>query len=166
MIGMCLAEALANTESQPLEFSGAMISTWTPESIICSTSLICLLNSELALVAVRLVTPSLAASSLMDCVSVMRNGLASFSDWEKPTLAVLRSILVPPYWSIEQVGPAAEADATTWAPAEAGAPPELVEPLSSDLAHALIMSRAAPSVTAAGRKRPGYVRMLWAPWWV
>src|ERR1700759_182467 len=158
MIGMCLADALAKTESQPSEFSGAMISTCTPESIICSTSLICLLNWELALVAVRLVMPSLAASSLMDCVSVMRNGLASFSDWEKPTFAVFRSILLPPYWSIEQVGPAAEADATTWAPPEAGAA-DVPELLSSDLAQALTMSRAAPRVTAAGRQRPECARM-------
>ncbi len=113
MIGMCLAVALANTESQPSEFSGAMTSSCTPESIICSTSLICLLNCELALVAVRLVMPSLAASSLMDCVSAIRNGFASFSDWENPTFAVLRSILVPPYCCRLQVGPPGAADCTT-----------------------------------------------------
>jgi len=35
--------------------------------------------------------PSLAASSRIDCVSAMRNGLPSFSDWENPTTAVFRS---------------------------------------------------------------------------
>ena len=40
--------------------------------------------------------PSLAASSWMDWVSAMRNGLASFSDWEKPTIAFFRSIFGVP----------------------------------------------------------------------
>src|SRR5689334_1723242 len=102
--------------------------------------------------------PSLAASSLMDCVSAIRNGLASFSDWEKPTLAVLRSIFVPPYWSMVQVAAPGAADCTTWAAAEAGAA-GVFDELSSDFAQALSMSRAAPRVTVAGRTRPRYVVM-------
>src|ERR1700759_2843552 len=152
MIGMCFADALANTESQPSEFSGAITSSCTPESISCSTSLICLVNCELALVAARLVIPSLAASALMDWVSAIRNGFGSFSDWEKPTLAVLRSILVPPDCDRSRVAPPGAADCTTWAPADALVLPELVL-LSSDLAQPLISSRAAPKVAAAGCQR-------------
>src|SRR4051794_20469927 len=154
MIGTFLAVAFAKTESQPSEFSGATTSSCTPESSICSTSLICLLNCEFAFVVVRFAMPSLAASSLMDFVSAMRNGLASFSDWEKPTFAVLRSILVPPYWPRVQVAPPGAADATTWAPAPGAAPLVAVSP-SSDFAQALRSSRAAPRVAAAGRQRPG-----------
>ena len=55
-------------------------------------SLICLLSCDCALVVSSFAAmPSLAASSLIDWVSAMRNGLASFSDWEKPTTAELRS---------------------------------------------------------------------------
>ena len=57
--------------------------------------------------------PIFAASSLIDCVSAMRNGLASFSDWEKPTLAVLRSTLVPPNCSRVQVLAPGAADCAT-----------------------------------------------------
>ncbi|SQA26200.1 Uncharacterised protein [Streptomyces griseus] len=54
-------------------------------------SLICLDSWDWALVVRSFLTPIFAASSLMDWVSAIRNGLASFSDWEKPTTASLRS---------------------------------------------------------------------------
>ena len=66
-----------------------MISAWAPWSIIPLMSEISLLRSDSALV-VRSLMPSFAASSLIDCVSAIRNGFASFSDWAKPTVAVLQ----------------------------------------------------------------------------
>src|ERR1700759_2884823 len=66
--------------------------------------------------------------------------------------------MVPPCLSIEQVVPS-EAASTPWGPPEAGAA-DVPELLSSDLAQALTMSRAAPRVTAAGRQRPECARMI------
>ena len=57
-----------------------------PWSTIDLMSEISLLRSEFALVVMRLM-PRAAASSLMDWVSAIRNGLASFSDWAKPIVA-------------------------------------------------------------------------------
>src|SRR3954468_14949470 len=151
-IGTFFAFALAKTDSQPSELSGATTRSWTPESIICSTSLICLANCDVAFVVVRLVMPSVAASSLMDFVSAMRNGLASFSDWEKPTLAVLRSTFWYPIWSREQVGPLGAPDCTTCWPPALGA---VVPPgLSSDLAQAPSSRTAAPAGATADVQRP------------
>lgn len=54
-------------------------------------SLICLGSWDWASVVSSFLTPSLAASSLIDLVSAIRNGLSSFSDCEKPTTAFFRS---------------------------------------------------------------------------
>ena len=62
---------------------------------------ISLLRSDSALVTMRSM-PRAAASSRIDWVSAMRNGLASRSDWAKPMVALLRSTAStpePPYWS-------------------------------------------------------------------
>jgi hypothetical protein len=53
-------------------------------------SAISLLRSDCAFVVISLI-PRLAASSLMDSVSVIRKGFASFSDWAKPIVAFSRS---------------------------------------------------------------------------
>src|SRR5689334_1350638 len=79
-------------------------------------SLICLDNCDWASVVSSFLTPILAASSLIDWVSAIRNGLASFSDCEKPTTAFFRSSLGAPYWSTVQLGPVGEVLCTTWAP--------------------------------------------------
>src|SRR5690349_18975905 len=92
--------------------------------------------------------PSLAASSLMDWVSAIRNGFASFSDWEKPTVAVFRSILDAPYWSRVQVAAPGAADWTTCEAAGA-APAPAVSPDSSLLAQAPEPSRRAAAANAA-----------------
>ena len=101
-----------------------MISAWAPWSIMPWMSLISLLRSRLGVGREQLVTPSFAASSLIDWVSAIRNGLASFSDWEKPTVAVFRSSFgTPPplYLSNVQASPGA-AVWTTCAPPLAAAP--------------------------------------------
>src|SRR6188508_24903 len=67
---------------------------------------ISLFRSDWALVTRRFVMPSLAASSLIDWVSAMRNGFASFSDWEKPTTAPFRSTWGYPVLLRAQPGPA------------------------------------------------------------
>ena len=67
-----------------------MISALAPWAIMPWMSAISLLRSDWALVVIRLM-PRFAASSLIDSVSVIRNGLASFSDWAKPTVIVFRS---------------------------------------------------------------------------
>lgn len=64
---------------------------WAPWESMSWMSLICLGSCDCALVVSSFFTPILAASSLMDWVSAIRNGLASFSDWEKPTTAFFRS---------------------------------------------------------------------------
>src|SRR4051794_12757353 len=71
-------------------------------------SAISLLRSDCALVVISLI-PRLAASSLMDCVSVIRNGFASFSDWANPTVTFLRSSLGTPPLYLSYVQPPAPA---------------------------------------------------------
>jgi hypothetical protein len=56
---------------------------------------ICFDSVDCAFVVMSFLTPTLAASSLMDWVSAIRKGLSSFSDCEKPTTASLRSIASP-----------------------------------------------------------------------
>jgi hypothetical protein len=65
---------------------------------------ICFERVDWAFVLMNFLTPIFAASSVIDCVSAIRNGLSSFSDWEKPTIAFFRSIVAPLYWASEQVG--------------------------------------------------------------
>ena len=60
-----------------------MISASTPWSTMLWMSEISLLRSDSALVTMRSM-PRAAASSRIDWVSAMRNGLASRSDWAKP----------------------------------------------------------------------------------
>src|SRR4051812_16108420 len=162
-IGIFLAEAFWKTESQPSELSGAITRSWTPWSIRVLTSVICLSNFESALVVFRLPAgmPSLAASSLMDCVSAIRNGLASFSDCEKPIVAVFRSIFVPPNCVSVQLEPAAAADFVAWAAAELSAVGVL--PASSDFAQPDISRAAALRTARAGRQRPRRTIMLVTP---
>src|SRR5215217_474237 len=61
----------------------------TSWAIMSLMSEICLDACELALVYMSFLMPLFFASSLMDCVSAMRNGLTSFSDCENPTTASL-----------------------------------------------------------------------------
>src|SRR5689334_15124402 len=114
--GTFLAAAACRAGSRPSELSGATIRNWAPWLSMSWMSLICLDSCDWALVVSSFLTPSLAASSLIDWVSAMRNGLASFSDWEKPTMAFFRSSLGAPYWSTVHVGPLGELLCTTWAP--------------------------------------------------
>ena len=67
-----------------------MMSALAPWSIMPWMSAISLLRSDCALVVISLM-PRFAASSLIDSVSVIRNGFASFSDCAKPTVTVFRS---------------------------------------------------------------------------
>lgn len=73
-----------------------MMRNWAPCESMSWMSLICLDSCDCALVVRSFLTPTFLASSLIDWVSAIRNGLASFSDWEKPTTAFLRSILGAP----------------------------------------------------------------------
>lgn len=73
-----------------------MMRNWAPCDSMSWMSLICLDSCDCAFVVSSFLTPILAASSLMDWVSAIRKGLASFSDWEKPTTASLRSSLGAP----------------------------------------------------------------------
>src|SRR3954454_18515805 len=113
MIGMCLADACCSTGSQPSEFRGAMTRALAPWAMSCCTSLICLLNCDWPLVTRSPVIPCCFASALIDCVSAMRKGLASFSDWEKPTTEVLGSSFVPPNLPIVQDGALPDGVCTT-----------------------------------------------------
>ena len=106
MIGTLASCAAFSAGSRPSEFSGEMISALAPCAIMPWMSAISLLRSDWALVVMSLM-PRLAASSLMDCVSVIRNGLASFSDWAKPTVIVLRSSLGTPPLYFSSVQPSA-----------------------------------------------------------
>ncbi len=72
-----------------------MTSRSAPLAMRSCTSLICLENCDWAF-DVRSLTPRFWASALMDAVSAIRKGLASFSDWEKPTVADFRSTFAPP----------------------------------------------------------------------
>ena len=83
--GTFFAAAAFSAGSRPSEFSGAMMRNCAPWESMSWMSLICLDSCDCALVVSSFLTPILAASSLIDCVSAIRNGLASFSDWEKPT---------------------------------------------------------------------------------
>ena len=109
MIGTFFSWAYSRAGSRPSELSGEMISAWAPWSIIPLMSEISLFRSDSALVVISLI-PSLAASSLIDWVSAIRNGLASFSDWANPMVAVFRSSFgtpLPLYLSKVQASPAA-----------------------------------------------------------
>src|SRR4051794_10184982 len=76
-----------------------MIRTFAPWSIMPLMSEISLFRSDSAFVVSSLM-PSFAASSLIDCVSAIRNGFASFSDCANPTVVVLRSSLgTPPLYA-------------------------------------------------------------------
>src|SRR3954471_8472280 len=76
-----------------------MIRTFAPWSIMPLMSEISLLRSDSAFVVSSLM-PSFVASSLIDWVSAIRNGFASFSDCAKPTVVVLRSSLgTPPLYA-------------------------------------------------------------------
>ena len=90
MTGTLASCAAFSAGSSPSELSGEMINALAPCAIIPWMSAISLLRSDCALVVMSLM-PRLAASSLMDCVSVIRNGFASFSDWAKPTVIAVRS---------------------------------------------------------------------------
>ncbi|CAM5400771.1 hypothetical protein SCYAM73S_00545 [Streptomyces cyaneofuscatus] len=89
--GTFLAAAAFNAGSRPSELSGATMRNWAPCDSMSWMSLICLDSWDWALVVRSFLTPIFFASSLMDWVSAIRNGLASFSDWEKPTTAFFRS---------------------------------------------------------------------------
>src|SRR5689334_22403970 len=114
--GTCFAAAACRAGSRPSELSGATMRNWAPWLSMSWTSLICLDSCDWAFVVSSFLTPSLAASSLIDWVSAIRNGLASFSDWEKPTTASFRSSLVAPYCCSVQLGPVGDELCTTWAP--------------------------------------------------
>ena len=90
MIGTFLDCAYSSAGSRPSELSGEMISAWAPWSTIPLMSEISLFRSDSAFVVISLI-PSFAASSLIDWVSAIRNGFASFSDWANPIVAVFRS---------------------------------------------------------------------------
>ena len=118
MIGTFFCCAYSRAGSRPSELSGEMISAWAPWSIIPLMSEISLLRSDSAFVVISL-TPSLAASSLIDWVSAIRNGLASFSDWANPMVAVFRSSFgtpLPLYLSNVHASPAAAVWTTCWPP--------------------------------------------------
>src|SRR6185503_20929784 len=111
---------------------------------------ISLLRSDSALVVSSLI-PSFAASSLIDWVSAIRNGLASFSDCAKPIVAVLRSSFGTPsplYLSNVQASPAAAVWTTCWPPLAAGAE-------APGLAHAAATTRIAVRPAAFGRLAMG-----------
>src|SRR4026209_1611147 len=83
---------------------------------------ISLFRSDSAFVVISLI-PSFAASSLIDWVSAIRNGLASFSDWANPMVAVFRSSFGTPavlYWPNVQAAPAAAVWPTYAPPLAAG----------------------------------------------
>ena len=145
--GMFLARAAASAGSRPSELSGATINACAPLLIMSWMSEICLLSWEFAFVVSSSLTPTLAASSLIDWVSAIRNGLASFSDWENPTTAFFRSIFSPPYCSSVQVGPLVSSCATCSPPVPG------LDPASgsSDLVHE-VRTRAAHTATAPTRR--------------
>src|SRR4051812_10080262 len=120
--GTFLAFAASSAGWRPSEFSGATTSSCAPRSNMDLMSLICLFRSLCALVTSSLSSaiPSFAASSLMDWVSAVRNGLASFSDWEKPMTADFTSTFGYPVLSSVQPGPDA------WDAAAEAAGPALV----------------------------------------
>ena len=91
MIGTPFSLAASSAGSRPSDFSGEMIRASTPWESIDWMSEISLLRSPCALVTIRFVMPRFAASSRIDCVSAVRNGLASFSDCAKPIFALFRS---------------------------------------------------------------------------
>ncbi|GAA1967209.1 hypothetical protein GCM10009838_26690 [Catenulispora subtropica] len=80
----------------------------------------------------------------------MRKGLASFSDWEKPTLAVLRSTVGYP--TDEAVQPAAEDDGWLLAATAAG-PEEPVAATGLDSDFEQAVARALTATAAAARRR-------------
>ena len=116
--------------------------------------MISLLRSDSALVVMRLM-PRAAASSLMDCVSAIRKGLASFSDCAKPIVAVARSMTstpVPPYAAGVQRSPSR----TSWTTCSLPVPAEAAG--DSSCARAVMPARPAPlSATAidAPNRRSG-----------
>lgn len=145
MMGIFLAVACWSTGSQPSELSGAMTSALAPWAMSCWTSLICLPNCDWALVLRSLDTPIFLASALIEPVSAMRKGLASFSDWEKPITALLGSNFSPPNLPSVQVGPAAAEDWTTccwpsasWPPADPASSSDLAQPDTASVTAAQI----------------------------
>src|SRR4051794_38398179 len=144
---MFLARAAASAGSRPSEVSGATTSTWAPWLIMSWMSEICLDSWEFAFVVSSCFRPAFAASSLIDWVSAIRNGFASFSDWENPTTAFFRSIWLPPYWDNVQVEPLPAGACVAWAPpvpATGGGVAEssdLVQPATASATH-----RAAPAI--------------------
>src|SRR5882757_246880 len=149
--GMCLALACANAGASPSEFSGATISTCAPWAIMSWMSVFCWETLALALRWIRLM-PSFLASSVIDWVSVARNGLLVDSDWENPTTALARSSRGAPYWAKPHGAPLEPPSATCcWpAPAPAGAGGAV---LSTLLAHPAASSAAAAAnpITAVNR---------------
>jgi hypothetical protein len=129
-------------------------------------SAISLLRSDCALVVIRLM-PLFAASALIDSVSVIRKGLASFSDWAKPTVMLPRSCFGTPPLYLSAVQPPSPALAVAWTYCSAALPTGCV-PLSALLVHALTESRSR-AATAAPLVRPsrlersiGELSLRWA----
>ena len=144
MIGTLAVLAASRAGSRPSELSGEMISALAPWAIIDWMSEISLFRSDWALVVISLI-PRLDASSLIDWVSAIRNGLASFSDWAKPTVAFLRSSFSTPPAYLSKVQPDPLCSWTCWA---AFCPPSPSE-LSELLVQAPSMSVSPTTATAA-----------------
>src|SRR5829696_7579733 len=146
MIGILAVLAASSAGSRPSELSGEMIRALAPWATIDWMSEISLFRSDWALVVISL-TPRLDASSLIDWVSAIRNGLASFSDWANPMVAVFRSSLGTPaelYLSNVHASPAAAVWTTCSPPLAAG-------PDAAGLAHAAAMVRLAMRPASFGR---------------
>src|SRR5688500_7673563 len=144
MIGTLASCAALSAGSRPSELSGEMIRAFAPWAIMLWMSAISLLRSDCALVVIRLM-PRFAASALIDSVSVIRKGLASFSDWAKPTVMVPRSSFgTPPlYFSAVQVSPAL---AVAWTCCAAALPAGFVLVLSAPFEQPLTESRSAAAM--------------------
>ena len=122
-------------------------------------SVICLDSWDWALV-VSSVMPSFSASSLIDWVSAMRNGLASFSDWEKPTVLPLRSSSLAPYFFAVQVPPFSPGDLLRRGLRSRSSRLPLLVPSSLFAQAPRVQARARPAPAARVRLRSVWVMVL------
>src|SRR4051794_14379460 len=104
IIATCLLLAYAMASPRPVELIGEKMMAFAPLSIMPLMSVFSCCTFDCALV-VRSLMPRFFASSTCDLVDWMRKGLASFSDWAQPMVAVFRSIFGMPRSDPLQIGP-------------------------------------------------------------
>src|SRR3954451_7039425 len=126
---------------RPVELIGEKMIALAPWSIMPLMSVFSCCTFDWALVVSSLM-PRLAASSFCDLVDWMRKGLASFSDWAQPMVAVFGSTFAIPRVDALQMGPYCASTPLGNGPGRTLVPP-------SALTACVISPPPAPAVEAA-----------------